>query len=399
MNTVAVVFDPVAAGRAIDAVWEKREAVERKRADYDDTLLKLLLEAKANYSGPFKEFVEKFTHISLTTAKRTLRIADGRGEEVRQAERARQQRSRAAKGVTVTPRNPVPDLTNAEFEKHVADAMTSAKSEAPPVSVRITFKGNRNGRNHRKLLAICERHCARLDEIDFTTVRFFRNHGYALVAENAADAFIADVKGAAFGAERHAPEPDEVTPEFYTLLVPTTTAPSLVPATTPPEKSGDLQSYLDLLAEYQQLGARLHKLAKDLPMSIDDARKFIETWEAIPYEVTMEAAVADIGRRVDDADKVVGLTKEAKTAAKDPDRYLQKARESEQDTYMADDRDEAKRDARDGGESWSDQKEQWEADWIADNWDDEREAEFKRDFLAQWERDHGKPFPDSMCGK
>ena len=91
---LALVWDPVEAGKAIDAVYEKRETTSRKLADYDDTLLKLLVEAKANYDGPFKEFVEKHTHISLTTAKRTLRIADGRGEEVRKQERERKQRQR-----------------------------------------------------------------------------------------------------------------------------------------------------------------------------------------------------------------------------------------------------------------------------------------------------------------
>jgi hypothetical protein len=149
-NKLALVWDAERAGREIDAVWEKREAVERKRADFDDTLLKLLLEAKANYGGPFKEFVETYTHISLTTAKRTLRIADGRGEEVRQQERERQQRSRAAKGVTVTPAEgvelaasqgvtmPEPQVAEwlrlakmpeVEFEAHVA---AETKRIAPP---------------------------------------------------------------------------------------------------------------------------------------------------------------------------------------------------------------------------------------------------------------------------
>jgi|HubBroStandDraft_6_1064221.scaffolds.fasta_scaffold493325_2 hypothetical protein len=273
MNTkLALVWDPERAGREIDAVWERREAVERKRADYDDTLLKLLLDAKANYGGPFKQFVETYTHISLTTAKRTLRIADGRGEDVRQAERARQKKSRAAKGVTVTP----------------------------------------------------------------------------------------------------------------------------------PTENGDLQSYLDVLAEYEQLGRRLAALVKDHPLSIADARKFIEASDRLieadtGYDVWNRPHI-DISDRIRKADEIDGLTKEAKAAAKDPERFLQKARESEQDTYMADDRDEAKQAAKDSGESWSDQKESWEADWISDNWDEHREAEFKRDFLEQWECAHGKPFPNSKYG-
>ena len=108
MTKLALVWSAERAGREIDAIWEKRQAVERKRTDYDDTLRAKLIEAKANYDGSFKEFVEKHTHISLTTAKRTLRIADGRREEVRQQERTRQQRHR---GVT-TPVTPsiIPDL-------------------------------------------------------------------------------------------------------------------------------------------------------------------------------------------------------------------------------------------------------------------------------------------------
>ncbi len=68
MTKLALVWSAERAGREIDAIWEKRQAVERKRADYDDTLRAKLIEAKANYEGPFKEFVEKHTHISLTTA-------------------------------------------------------------------------------------------------------------------------------------------------------------------------------------------------------------------------------------------------------------------------------------------------------------------------------------------
>lgn len=116
MTKLALVWSAECAGREIDAIWEKRQAVERKRQDYDDTLRVKLIEAKANYDGSFKEFVEKHTHISLTTAKRTLRIADGRGEEVRQQERTRQQRHR---GVT-TPVTPSPPITAAEGVKLVA---------------------------------------------------------------------------------------------------------------------------------------------------------------------------------------------------------------------------------------------------------------------------------------
>ena len=57
MTKLALVWSAERAGREIDAIWEKRQAVERKRADYDDTLRAKLIEAKANYDGSFKEFV------------------------------------------------------------------------------------------------------------------------------------------------------------------------------------------------------------------------------------------------------------------------------------------------------------------------------------------------------
>ena len=127
--------------------------------DYDDTLRAKLIEAKANYDGSFKEFVEKHTHISLTTAKRTLRIADGRGEEVRQQERERQQRHRGRDNPPVTPSPPITaaegvklvasqgvtmtepevaeclrlaEMPEAEFEEHVEDTKNYGASDAGP---------------------------------------------------------------------------------------------------------------------------------------------------------------------------------------------------------------------------------------------------------------------------
>lgn len=128
MTKLALVWSAERAGREIDAIWEKRQAVERKRQDYDDTLRAKLIEAKANYDGSFKEFVKKHTHISLTTAKRTLRIADGRGEEVRQQERERQQRHRGRDNPAVTPS---PPITAAEGVKLAASqGVTMTEPEA-----------------------------------------------------------------------------------------------------------------------------------------------------------------------------------------------------------------------------------------------------------------------------
>ena len=175
MTKLALVWSAERAGREIDAIWEKRQAVERKRADYDDTLRAKLIEAKANYGGSFKEFVEKHTHISLTTAKRTLRIADGRGEEVRQQERERQQRHRGRDNPPVTPSPPItaaegvklatsqgvtmtePQVAEclrlaapkAEFEKHIEDTVAAEVASLVPEPVGqfpvidFTFVGNR----------------------------------------------------------------------------------------------------------------------------------------------------------------------------------------------------------------------------------------------------------------
>ena len=162
MTKLALVWSAERAGREIDAIWEKRQAVERKRADYDDTLRAKLIEAKANYDGSFKEFVEKHTHISLTTAKRTLRIADGRGEEVRQQERERQQRHRGRDNPPVTPSPPImaaegvklvasqgvtmtepevaeclhpAEMPEAEFEKHIEDTIAAEVAPLAPEPV------------------------------------------------------------------------------------------------------------------------------------------------------------------------------------------------------------------------------------------------------------------------
>jgi hypothetical protein len=56
--------------------------------------------------------------------------------------------------------------------------------------------------------------------------------------------------------------------------------------------------------------------------------------------------------------------------------------------------DDAKQEARECGERWSDIKDEWIDQWIADNWDDAREAEFDTDFRMQWKADHGTDFPE-----
>ncbi len=84
--------------------------------------------------------------------------------------------------------------------------------------------------------------------------------------------------------------------------------------------------------------------------------------------------------------------KRIKREAKDPAAALERARDAAQREAMADEKDEAKRDARENGDAWSDVKEEWEADWLASNWMPEEEADFLVTFWNQWQKDHGAPF-------
>ena len=51
---------------------------------------------------------------------------------------------------------------------------------------------------------------------------------------------------------------------------------------------------------------------------------------------------------------------------------------------MADDNEEAKAEARQNDEVWSDVKDEWIEEWIANNWGDEEEGEFEVQFQCQW---------------
>jgi hypothetical protein len=92
-------FDPVQAGREINAHAKLMEKSEKKTADHRDTLQVLLKEANAKVPD-FDAFLEKYTTMARSTAYRLLAIADGRGDEVREQENARQQKHRAAESVT-----------------------------------------------------------------------------------------------------------------------------------------------------------------------------------------------------------------------------------------------------------------------------------------------------------
>lgn len=101
--TQAETFDPVAAGKHIDAIYEgigrdeKLEANAKERAEISRRQLTAkLVEAKASVPD-FKAFVETYTQISYSTAKRYLDMqVPARAGQVRATERARQQRHRDA---------------------------------------------------------------------------------------------------------------------------------------------------------------------------------------------------------------------------------------------------------------------------------------------------------------
>jgi hypothetical protein len=124
-------FDAAAAGRQIDAVFEKRETAAKKTKDYADTLKQLLVEAKRNVPD-FKAFIKEHTQIGYSTAKRILAIADGRGEEIRAQERENKQKQRAAKaGTTAVPASDstVVKLGNGEALKSLDGFSEAAKRQ------------------------------------------------------------------------------------------------------------------------------------------------------------------------------------------------------------------------------------------------------------------------------
>jgi hypothetical protein len=55
---------------------------------------------------------------------------------------------------------------------------------------------------------------------------------------------------------------------------------------------------------------------------------------------------------------------------------------------MEGDREEAKQEARDSGETWADEKDDWEAEWIECHWGDVERAATYAKFKQKWEREH-----------
>jgi hypothetical protein len=94
--------------------------------------------------------------------------------------------------------------------------------------------------------------------------------------------------------------------------------------------------------------------------------------------------------------RVANNEKRLKRELKNPAAALERARDEAQREEMdgSGEKDEAKADARQNGESWSDIKDEWEEQWLEDNWTPEAEAEFVVSFENQWLKDHGTPFPE-----
>jgi hypothetical protein len=90
---------------------------------------------------------------------------------------------------------------------------------------------------------------------------------------------------------------------------------------------------------------------------------------------------------------VADKAKRLKRELKNPAGALERARVAAQRQEMEGDKDDAKANLRGSGDSWSDAKDEWEADWLEGNWTADAEAEFIVSFENQWLKDHGTPFP------
>jgi hypothetical protein len=87
--------------------------------------------------------------------------------------------------------------------------------------------------------------------------------------------------------------------------------------------------------------------------------------------------------------------KRLKWEAANPEKAKSKALAAEIESAMSDDMETAKEEARDNDERWADVKDDWIEDWKKDNWDDEQQAIFQKEFAEQWQREHRATFPQS----
>lgn len=176
--------------------------------------------------------------------------------------------------------------------------------------------------------------------------------------------------GKTYKAKGKAPTPKA------TAAPPPITEPADEPAKSARDDSGAAFDFENLKKQVAELAQHFERLTPA------QAREIVDLVQS------MYDGVRDI---IDEDDKRKRLTKEAKN----PQKTLDRARDQERCWGMEDDRAEAKKEARECGDSWSDIKDAWEAEWLADHWDEKQEQEFLDGFKVEWRRDHGQEFPGS----
>lgn len=105
----------------------------------------------------------------------------------------------------------------------------------------------------------------------------------------------------------------------------------------------------------------------------------------------------EVEQETSNAKDAAAKAKRIKWEAKNPDKAKEKAREEAQNEAMSDDYHEAKAEARQSGEVWADVKDRWIEEWIANNWDEQAEADFENIFQVEWQDNHGKPWARSKA--
>ncbi len=134
--------------------------------------------------------------------------------------------------------------------------------------------------------------------------------------------------------------------------------------TMTPERKRALLAVVEpnLLPPLKEAGEALIKLFDDLKQLIEQNADWDQAEEAAAPEVPL------------------------RPRTRNPEQAKNKARKQAQHDAMEYDLEDAKAEAKENGERWGDIKDEWIEQWIADNWGDEQEAEFEKDFQEQGAR-------------
>jgi len=188
---------------------------------------------------------------------------------------------------------------------------------------------------------------------------------------------VVGLDGKTYKAKGKAPTPKAITaaPTPEAITAPEPKAIAAAPIITKSDDNG-VSDFENLKKQVAELAQRFERL------SPSQARQIVDLVEA------MYDGVRGI---VDSDDIRKARTKEAKN----PQKVLDDARKLEQHYEMDGERDEAKREARQSGEPWSDVKDDWLTEWLRDNWGDQREQEFLDEFKDGWKQRHGQEYPGS----